>query len=65
MYYKAIRGYDVPSESKIPAPFEPHMAFGFWLRRNLDGTHSQIFDGISIIMERFDSDWFENIQNKY
>ena len=65
MYYMAIPGYEVPSESEIPSPFEPHMAFGFWLRRSLDGTHNQIFDGISIIMERFDSEWFENIQKKY
>ena len=64
-YYFALSGYKVPAKSKIPAPFKPHMAFGFWLRRNLDGTHKEVFECLSLIMNRFDSEWFKMIQNKY
>ena len=64
-YHYALSDYEIPTESVIPSPLEAHMAFGFWLRRNLDGTHDEIYSGLSKIMDRFDRRWFKFTQGKY
>ena len=64
-YQYALGGYEVQSDSEIYSPFEPHMAFGFWLRRNLDGTHDEAYRCLSKIMNRFDKRWFKMIRMKY
>ena len=64
-YHYALNGYEPSSESDIPSPFESHMAFGFWLRRNLDGTHDEAYECLSKIMNRFDKRWFKMIRKKY
>jgi hypothetical protein len=64
-YHYALSKYEIPSESEIPSPFEPHMAFGFWLRRNLDGTHYEAYKCVSKIMNRFDKRWFKWIKKRY
>ncbi|MBM77623.1 MAG: hypothetical protein CL846_04015 [Crocinitomicaceae bacterium] len=64
-YHYALEGYELPNESEVYSPFEPHMAFGFWLRRNIDGSHDEIYDGLKIIMNRFDKRWFKSINKKY
>ena len=64
-YHYALSNYEIPSESEIPSPFEPHMAFGFWLRRNLDGTHDEAYKCVSKIMNRFDKRWFKMTRKKY
>jgi hypothetical protein len=64
-YHYALNGYELPSGSEIYSPFEPHMAFGFWLRRNLDGTHDEAYRCLSKIMNRFDKRWFKMIKKRY
>ncbi len=64
-YHYALGGYEVQSDSEIYSPFEPHMAFGFWLRRNLDGTHDEAYRCLSKIMNRFDKRWFKMIKKRY
>lgn len=64
-HYALNEAYEVPSGSEITSPFESHMAFGFWLRRNLDGTHDEIYNVLKIIMNRFDKRWFKMIRKKY
>jgi len=64
-YHYALSDYELPSGSPIPSPFEAHMAFGFWLRRNLDGTHDEIYAGLSKVMKRFDKKWFKSVKAKY
>jgi len=64
-YHYALSDYELPSGSSIPSPFEAHMAFGFWLRRNLDGSHDEIYAGLSKIMKRFDKKWFKSVKAKY
>jgi len=64
-YHYALGGYEVQSDIEIYSPFEPHMAFGFWLRRNLDGTHDEAYRCLSKIMNRFDKRWFKMIKKRY
>ncbi len=64
-YSDYLTHYKVPSTSEVVSPFEPSMAFGFWLRRNIDGTHDEIYKGLSKIMKRFDKKWFKNIRKSY
>ncbi|MBD3242698.1 MAG: hypothetical protein GF331_19055 [Chitinivibrionales bacterium] len=44
-------------DSNTDHPFTPPMAMGFWLRRGIDGTDSVLWDGLSELMTRYDSDW--------
>ena len=44
--------------------FAPELAIGFWLRRKIDGNEGVIFDGLSLIMHRFDSDWFSGFESE-
>ncbi len=38
------------------------MAFGFWLRRGLDGTHDELYVGLEKLMMIYDKDWFKTHQ---
>ncbi len=38
---------------------KPSMAFGFWMRRKIDGSHSEFWTGLSKVMMTFDKTWFE------
>ena len=64
-HYEFDEAYARPSESEVSSPFEAHMAFGFWLRRNLDGTHDEIYDVLKTIMYRFDKRWYMSVKRKY
>ena len=64
-YSNHLTNYSIPSTSEVFSPFKPSMAFGFWLRRNIDGTHKELFKGLSIIMKRFDKKWFREVQKNY
>lgn len=38
--------------------WEPSHAIAFWLRRTIDGNDAAVMDGLRIIMERFDQEWY-------
>jgi|GEM_PF-2385699 len=38
--------------------FTPDMALGFWIRRSIDGTRHQLWEGFSDFMMRYDHHWF-------
>lgn len=35
------------------------MSFGFWLRRHLDGTDEYVWEGLTKLMNLYDTEWFE------
>ena len=41
------------------AKYEANTAFGFWLRRRVDGTHEQWRDGLKRLLETYDGEWVE------
>ncbi len=45
--------------------FTPDMAFGFWIRRSIDGTYRQIWEGLSDFMMRYDYLWFNQRKHRY
>lgn len=39
------------------AKYEANTAFGFWLRRRVDGTHEMWCDGLERLLETYDGEW--------
>ena len=39
------------------AKYEANTAFGFWLRRRVDGTHERWRDGLGRLLETYDEEW--------
>ena len=40
----------------------PELAIGFWLRRGLDGTHDELWEGLMKVLETYDAEWLAEIQ---
>jgi hypothetical protein len=38
--------------------FTPAIAIGFWLRRSIDGSQSEFWEGLSRLMKAYDGQWF-------
>ena len=33
---------------------------GFWIRREIDGTHEEFFELINLILNKYDSEWYDS-----
>ena len=42
--------------------FTQPMAIGFWMRRNIDGSHEVCWNALSQVMNKYDKDWFSEIE---
>ncbi|MEM7655458.1 MAG: hypothetical protein AAF399_04960 [Bacteroidota bacterium] len=43
--------------------FTPAVAIGFWLRRGLDGSQADFWEGLSRVMLQYDQQWFVSLTN--
>jgi len=43
----------------------PQMAIGFWLRRRIDGTDSELWIGLKKLLKRFDREWYGSLKSEY
>ncbi|MBW2277986.1 MAG: bifunctional nuclease family protein [Deltaproteobacteria bacterium] len=43
----------------------PQMAFGFWLRRRIDGTDGELWVGLKKLLKRFDREWYRSLKSEY
>lgn len=43
----------------------PAMSFGFWLRRNNDGTELALWDALQDFLQLYDPAWLAEMQNKF
>jgi hypothetical protein len=41
------------------------MAIGFWLRRGLDGTHTELWTGLRKVLLSYDREWFASLKTRY
>lgn len=55
------RNYDVLTDEYYYSIFSPALAKGFWLRRGMDGTSLQVWQGLRKVMLMYDKEWFDNI----
>lgn len=46
-----------PGENEWEAIYEANTAYGFWLRRRVDGTRALWHDGLAELLGAFDADW--------
>ena len=44
---------------------QPEHAFGFWIRRGLDGSAKTIWQELSRIMQKYDGKWFASVRRRY
>ncbi len=55
--------YSTPLDSimrKVESEFQ--QAYGFWLRRSMDGTAEQFFEILNLLVQAFDGDWLAEVQ---
>ena len=50
-------------EENEQSKFTPGIAIGFWLRRTIDGTSDEFWDGLTTVMEQYDKTWFQERLN--
>ncbi len=43
----------------------PQMAIGFWLRRGLDGTHEELWTGLTKALKQYDIVWYDKLNTTY
>ena len=43
----------------------PQMAIGFWLRRGLDGTHEELWTGLTKALKQYDGVWYDSLKTTY
>ena len=43
----------------------PAMAVGFWLRRGMDGTDTELWTGLRKVLVLYDADWYDTLRTKY
>jgi len=65
-YLEKTYGSALPTFTKeFPAAGQtPGMAIGFWIRRSIDGTAPDLWEGLATVMELYDDDWFQSVQPK-
>ncbi len=65
-YEGALSEYAVPVDlEEYWAPFRPEAAVGFWLRRRMDGSESAVWEAVYAIMEKYDYEELNFIEDQY
>ncbi len=54
----------VCTDMDVPPSYQPQMAFGFWLRRGIDGSSDEIWKGLAQFMTKYDGRWFASKTKK-
>ena len=57
--------YNGAIRTEYDGSLEPTSAIGFWLRRGMDGTDDECWNGIQKVMNQYDAKWFSNIKEAY
>lgn len=58
-YAGVLPGYDLPRDgTRFTAP----MSVGFWLRRRMDGTASELWTGLGLLLQRFDRSYWGGLK---
>ena len=54
----------VPSYGYDSSDWLPEIAIGFWLRRGIDGTHEELWEGLRKLLVTYDADWWSKAVGK-
>lgn len=55
-YASELQAYAVAQDG---TKFTPQMAIGFWIRRSVDGTDTELFAGLQKVMKLYDGQWWK------